>query len=794
MESIEHFGDLPNIDKNIEKYLQSKNSELSNKQHLNNDSDEKMNKIAKNQCIDTIKVVEKGLVEDNSKLQNSLPKQKDEILKNFEYFIKKLETETLEHIENLEQINLTEKEKRTEYIKCIKELENISLLTESLNNCVDLSEKNLTKFLNENLSLDKDSISSYLQKNENDLNDCNIYNYIRDDKLPIAEKIYNGTKSAEIKNYMFNKNSNLDEAAIKLKKLKINKFSDFPKVKDILYFTNKEDDLVQNKLMQISINNISPKDFKYIFSKSLKPRKPNESDINLGKKKTRSPSVRIKDRDKDELTSKFASKNVLKNINEFEILENKRNNQNGDKPIKPNIKLEYPNVLIKNCDLTDINFIEIFSNVNMLKLYSCQLSFDFYNNIKNKTCDNISELYLENCNIVNENFNEIIFSIIKDENLRSSLKILSFKNNYINSFFLYKYILDGSVSTSKFDRLEYFDLSYNKISIIDNRTMSGISSIRVIDLSNNFFQFPSEFNLLHEIRKKRLKKKKTVKEEKSKLGESFNQSTTLGAEKIFKDDDEDAYDFLFLLSSNIALLRGEYLNKYIKYLIEVFPKLNYPLKSINLSGLFYRTNYHDLLPQLNLTIFQSSLVEINLSCCNITDEELANLLVNEFCIINIKVINLSNNKLTDKIFELLIENKCWDIYRKIKKIDLSNNDINLKNPKIFKEFAKLFDSIKTIVIQNTNIEQNINNYIKKLVIRFNEEQNDGKCKTEYNPSELSVKELINNKNQEDCFNNNSNIKLKMKNTIDYKFIEAAQKLKPHIFDKINIEFKFTEPN
>ena len=80
---------------------------------------------------------------------------------------------------------------------------------------------------------------------------------------------------------------------------------------------------------------------------------------------------------------------------------------------------------------------------------------------------------------------------------------------------------------------------------------------------------------LHEIRKKRLKKKKTVKEEKSKLGESFNQSTTLGAEKIFKDEDEDAYDFLFLLSSNVALLRGEYLNKYIKYLIEVFPKLNY---------------------------------------------------------------------------------------------------------------------------------------------------------------------------------------------------------------------------
>ena len=43
----------------------------------------------------------------------------------------------------------------------------------------------------------------------------------------------------------------------------------------------------------------------------------------MAKKKTRSPSVRIKDRDKDELTSKFTSKNDLKNINEFEILEKK---------------------------------------------------------------------------------------------------------------------------------------------------------------------------------------------------------------------------------------------------------------------------------------------------------------------------------------------------------------------------------------------------------------------------------------------------------------------------------------
>lgn len=799
MESIVHLRDLHNIDNNIEKYLKSKKEKLSNQQLIDNDTTQNMDKISKKQCNDTINLVEKSLIEDNSKLKNSLPKQKDEIITNFENFIKKLENETLEHIENLENLKLTEKEKKLEYIRCIKELDNILLLAESLNNCVDLSEKNLTAFFNENVPIDKDIISSYLQKYENALNDCNLYNYIRDDMLPIAETIYNETKTSEIKNYMFHKNSNLDDPPIKLKKLKINKFSEFPKVKDILYFTNKEGDLVQNELAQISINNISAKDFKFIFSKSLKERKQQfEIDSTKTKylrEKIRSPSVAFpKEREKEKLTSKLTSKNFLKNINEFELLDDKRTNVKKEKESEKLDYLNNPNVLIKNCDLEDINFIEIFSIVNKLKLVSCHLSIDFYNNIKTKAFENMTELYFENCNIVNENFNEIIFSIIKDEKLRCSLKVLSFKNNSINSFYLYKYILEGDIANSKFDKLEYFDLSYNKISMIDNKTMSGISLIRVIDLSNNFFQFPSEFNLLHDTRKKRLKKRKTVKEEKSRLTESLNQSAFIGRQEQNEKDDDDINDLLYILSNNIALLRGEYLNKYLKYLIEVLPKLNYPLKSINLSGLFYRSKYHDLLSQLNLSVFQSSLVEINLSFCNITDEELAQLLINEFCIINIKTMNLSNNKLTDNIFELLIENKCWDIYRKIKKIDLSNNDINLKDPKIFKEFVKLFDSIKTIIIQNTNIEHNINNYIKKLIIRFNEFQNGGKCISEYNPSELSAKELINHKDKEEIFTNNSNIKLEMKNTIDYKFIEAAQKLKPEIFDKINIEFKFKEPN
>ena len=58
--------------------------------------------------------------------------------------------------------------------------------------------------------------------------------------------------------------------------------------------------------------------------------------------------------------------------------------------------------------------------------------------------------------------------------------------------------------------------------------------------------------------------------------------------------------FLFILSGNPGLLKGDSLNKYIEYLIEVLPKVNYPLKNLNLTGLFYRTKYHKYLNDINL--------------------------------------------------------------------------------------------------------------------------------------------------------------------------------------------------
>ena len=179
------------------------------------------------------------------------------------------------------------------------------------------------------------------------------------------------------------------------------------------------------------------------------------------------------------------------------------------------------------------------------------------------------------------------------------------------------------------------------------------------------------------------------------------------------------------------------------------------------------------------------MIDINLSFCNITDEKLVHLLLNNFYIINIQNINLSNNKLTDNVFLSLIEKKVYNVYNNIKTIDLTNNDINLNNSTDIKIFAKLFD-IKKLILKNTNAEEKINNYIRKKIIVFNQTQN-GEKNTKFNDDDILVKYLIDNEIKEENICNNNNFQIIIKNTVDYKFIEAAKKIYPDLFEIIEIQ-------
>ena len=259
-------------------------------------------------------------------------------------------------------------------------------------------------------------------------------------------------------------------------------------------------------------------------------------------------------------------------------------------------------------------------------------------------------------------------------------------------------------------------------------------------------------------------------------------------DKDGKNNKKIQVDCLFQVAGNIAINKEKELEKYCKYLIDTVPKIDFPLRSLNLYGIFHNKNLHQYLFQLDLSKFNNSLVEIDLSFCNLTDDEVCKLLQKEVLPKNLKKLNLSYNEVTDDLFKLLTENNSKKIYDNLKVLDLSNNDIHLAKIKEIKDFIKSFDFIKKILIYNTPVEKIINNYIKKKIIRLNEEKGKKTITTEFNKEELNIIELLENKeNPDENSENKSKVKLYMNNNIDYRFVEVSKKLYPKLFDRISIK-------
>ena len=776
MNGEEIFDKLPNITKNIEAKMRSMREDLTKEPLVKQETDFKNKIFKKMQMIDTFNQIGKSISENYSMVKDSMIEKNKEISRNFDNFIKKIEKETLAQIQNIEKSNLSETGQKEEYQKCIEELDNIVSLSENLFNCVDKSERNIFSFINEGISLYIDQIDSFLLNKEKELNESNLFQNLNDNQK-YTTKVFNNLESPNIKNYMITSKEYTNDS-LKLNKLTINKFSDLQVTKKLLLNKDNKGELVQSKIKKISINDITQKEFLYLFNCSLSLQRSDRQTL-MENKTFRAPTAQFQNEIMEKIsippTNKLSSKLCDPSASAYSILVDE-----STQPKPKHAGFNSQIISIKNCNLIDINLAETFAQANKLKLCSCQLSFNFYDIIKDTSFPQMTELLLEDCNLVNENFNEIIFAIISNETLRKNLKYLSFRNNNLTSINFYKYVLDGNIKGKRFEKLDVLDLSYNNINTLDNKTLNGLPIIKNLDLSYNNLQFPDDISTLYE-KYKKLKKQKAASESNPPKPDEIPE--------------EISTDFFFQLAGNICIYKGkEHNKKYLDYILEVLSDYKYPLRSINLGGIFRSKKNHEFLSQISLSQFQDSLVEINLSFCNLGDEELKNLLLNKIFIKNVRKINVSNNKLTDKIFDLLFQNNMYDIYTKLRKLDLSNNQIHLLQNKSFKNFTNYYDCIRIVVIKNTPAEEYINSYVRKKIIRFNEVENGGKAKTEFNQEEMAIKDLIDIGDKKEDLDYNQNIKLKMKNTIDYKFVAAAKQIYPELFKKIIIENKYKGPN
>ena len=723
--------------------IKERNESKINKKPANKLDKETSNKIESfEQCKETINKTVENLINNNQNLSGEIENKKNEISKNLELLLEKLEEDTNKHLQLIDSSSLSEDEKKNEYIKCLEELDKISFLSHALENCIEISEENFLKFLENPISdsKNKDNLIEFLVQEEENLKKSNIYNQLGFESKYL-ENLFNDTHTSYLKNYISHSSLLKEENNIKINKLKVNKNTDLGNARELLISVNSKNEIMQDKLEKIYLRDMTKEKLDYLFNKELTMIKKNMVQLQSGKNMN---LVMMNNKKKESLMSEAAK----------ELEEN-------------TIELNYsfPSITCKNCDCAEFNFNETFPKLNKLKLTSCELPFIFGNLNNNfNNFSNITELYFDNCNIVDENFKEIYFGLLKNEKIQKNLRALSFKNNKLSYVSVYKYFDQGDITIFKLFGLQFLNFSNNNIIYFNINLFESIPNIQLLDFSNNNIQFKQKLEEFYSFIKTRKKKKAEAKSKETGQTETEQLKYNQG-------------ELLFQIGGNVAFIREPNQERYCQYLIDTIPCIDYPLKCLNLSGIFFKTNLHEYLFKLNLSNAKSSIVELDLSYCNLTDDEVSKLLLNQFLLKNLKKLNLSHNRLTDNLFKLLTENNSHDFFDKLRQIDLSNNNIQFSNLKEVKNFIRAFDSIQKIFLYATPIEENINNYIKKRIKRYNEEKYSKKITTKFNKEELNIKELFDIKdNQEDKFGNLSNIKLYMNNLIEV-LIEEKENMK-----------------
>ena len=404
---------------------------------------------------------------------------------------------------------------------------------------------------------------------------------------------------------------------------------------------------------------------------------------------------------------------------------------------------KYKDIIIKKCNLENVNLSQIFPSVNKFKLKKCQISFDskgFFN------FQNINELYLENIGLVNESFNSILTDLKNNINFITNIKVFSVKNNNISIFNLN---FEENNADKKYNSLEFLNLSNNKIGKLNSNIFDLLPSIKIIDLTNNNISFYSRYKSLLDISKNN--------------------------------------NILILLSKNPGIIKERNREEYCNYLKDILPSIsNNLLKNLNLEGLFCGKTY-PLLSEINFSNININFNTLNLSCSNLNDQDFVKLIdshKNAFS--RIKKLILCSNYITEVGLDNLINGEYNKIFSDLRKMDLSGNPIKFSDLNMFKKFIGGFPKMKNLIIRHTPIEKDYNNYLKIKVVRKMEE-NQKKELSNMSEMGLQFEEFV---EKEHYLKEKTKLHLKLMNTNGYKYISIIRKYFPYLLDNIKIETKF----
>ena len=332
--------------------------------------------------------------------------------------------------------------------------------------------------------------------------------------------------------------------------------------------------------------------------------------------------------------------NIQKEINDIQEINSKKNEvnsltlcnidgfENYFEKINSFPKLTYLNIkssqLKQNIDL-DLN--QLFPNLSELYLHNTII------NIINFPLK-ITKLYLTKNEFINKDFIEICNTIINTPELLNNLKELSFAKNYISKVELNNLLY---LPKHQFTNLKLLDFSLNKLTKFIFHP-ENMNKLNIIDLSDNLF-----------------------------IMNPFD---------IYKNS-----NIICFLCGNIYLTEIEECENYMNKLSENLKNLTYPIKYLNLKGLTTKHN-NEFFKNIKLNpILINSIKKLDLSYCYLNNECIIQFLLNNK-FINLESLNLTGGNIDDNFFKEFLDKKLNELIKNLKSLNLSNNQIQLKNFKI----------------------------------------------------------------------------------------------------------------
>ena len=439
------------------------------------------------------------------------------------------------------------------------------------------------------------------------------------------------------------------------------------------------------------------------------------------------------------LVKKF---NRIKKEKEQEL--DKKEGKEESNEIKEEISLE--EIIFNNCQI-DIDYSSIFPLIKKFTIKNCKIPYDINQNLN---FNFLTNLVLENLGLNDDNFQNLFMIIKSNKYLKNNLKLISLKNNNIGLVDPCKGLDSDKIEQGLgLANLEIFNLSNNKIFFITFEMVNALKNIKLIDLTNNGLVFPTRYSTFLSARKKIL--------------------------------------FLVLLTKNYALLNDNNKEEYINYLFDVIPKINYEFKSLSFINL-YVGKFYEKMKTLNLSKFNNSLIELDISYGNINDKDLSALLKGNLNLSNLKILNLSKNKLTEKIIDIFAEN-FMEQFSKLKYLYLSGNKLTFKKAANYQNFFEKFKSLKLFEVKNTPFELSLNNYTRTIINRYYENERYKTYKTNFSSEDLEMEKIAQNNKY---LLTKTNVTISIFDVNNYKYVSKIKKFYPEILERINFETKFQE--